>query len=229
MHIGLIGGIGPAATEFYYRGLVKAHMAADRRLELTIVHADTLEMLHNLQNDARARQAEIFAGLVARLEAAGAQAAVVTSLGGHFCIEELAAQSALPLINALPVLDESFAASGHQRIGLLGTRNVMESKLYGGVTSVELVAPEGDALQGVHDAYLGLARSGAASDANRAYLFEQGRALIEARGAEAVALAGTDLFLAFDGQDPGYPVIDTAEIHIAAIASASMGGLSQAT
>jgi aspartate racemase len=35
MHIGLIGGIGPAATEFYYRHLVRAHASAGRWMELT--------------------------------------------------------------------------------------------------------------------------------------------------------------------------------------------------
>ena len=30
MHIGLIGGIGPAATEFYYRHLVRRHEAEGR-------------------------------------------------------------------------------------------------------------------------------------------------------------------------------------------------------
>jgi len=28
MHVGLIGGIGPAATEFYYRHLARAHAQA---------------------------------------------------------------------------------------------------------------------------------------------------------------------------------------------------------
>jgi len=45
-------------------------------------------------------------------------------------------------------------------------------------------------------------------------LFAQGRDLIE-RGAEAVVLAGTDLGLAFDGHDPGYPVIDAIDLHVA--------------
>jgi aspartate racemase len=36
MHLGLIGGIGPAATEHYYRGLVDRHARADTPLELTI-------------------------------------------------------------------------------------------------------------------------------------------------------------------------------------------------
>ena len=39
MHIGLIGGIGPAATEFYYRGLIDRHAKSGTRLELTIANA----------------------------------------------------------------------------------------------------------------------------------------------------------------------------------------------
>jgi aspartate/glutamate racemase len=44
MHIGLIGGIGPAATEFYCLALVKLYAQAERRLELTIANADAREL-----------------------------------------------------------------------------------------------------------------------------------------------------------------------------------------
>ena len=43
------------------------------------------------------------------------------------------------------------------------------------------------------------------------------------QGAEAVMLGGTDLFLAFQGQDCGFPVIDCAGIHIDAIYQWSLG------
>jgi len=74
VHIGLIGGIGPAATELYYRGLVKAYASADKVMELTIVHADVRDLLRNLSNGAAREQAEIFLEFVKRLQAAGATA-----------------------------------------------------------------------------------------------------------------------------------------------------------
>ena len=52
MHIGLIGGIGPAATEYYYRGLIERYARSDKVLELTIVHADLRELAQNLVNRA---------------------------------------------------------------------------------------------------------------------------------------------------------------------------------
>ena len=41
MHIGLIVGIGPAATDYYYRQLIAAAARAGKDLELTMAHADT--------------------------------------------------------------------------------------------------------------------------------------------------------------------------------------------
>ena len=48
MHIGLIGGIGPAATDFYHRGLIARHRASGIPLELTIAYAEVLDMSRNL-------------------------------------------------------------------------------------------------------------------------------------------------------------------------------------
>jgi aspartate racemase len=37
------------------------------------------------------------------------------------------------------------------------------------------------------------------------------------QGADAVMLGGTDLFLAFQGQDCGFPVLDCADVHVDAL------------
>ena len=223
MHIGLIGGIGPAATEFYYRGLVKAHALAEMTMQLTIVHAEARDLVRNFNNRAAQTQAEIFLALVQRLQAAGADVAAVTSLGGHFCIKELEAISPLPILNAIPVLDAYFAQQTLKRIGLLGTRTVMATGFYGGVTSIETVAPQGDDLEATHDHYVTMALSGHATEEQRDFMFSAGKKLCREQGADAVVLAGTDLFLAFDGYDCGFPVIDAGQVHIDALAAASMG------
>jgi aspartate racemase len=226
MHVGLIGGIGPAATEFYYRGLVRAFAAANRKLELTIANAEVREMTRNMDAGDPKAQAAIFAELIGRLKAAGAKAAAVTSMGGHFCIKELTAISPLPLINAIPELDAHFQTMGVKRIGILGSRAVMESNFYGGVTSIEIVAPQGAELDEVHRRYVAMATAAVATDEDRRYFQEAGRKLVREQGADVVVLSGTDLFLAFDGASPGYPLADAAEIHIGAIVRAAMQGMS---
>jgi len=222
VHIGLIGGIGPAAPEFYYRGLIDRHTASGALLDLTIVHADVREMARNLASRDAKQQAEAFAKLVRRLEAAGAEIAVVTSMGGHFCIRELEATSPLPLLNALPAVHAAIRESEYQTVGIIGTRMVMETQLYGAISSATVIAPEGDEFEEVQANYGAMAIAGRVTDAQRRVFFRAGQRLRE-RGAEAVLLGGTDLFLAFAGRDCGFPVLDLAEVHVEAIYQTSVG------
>ena len=216
MHIGLIGGIGPAATDFYYRGLIDRHRAAGTPLECTIAHADVGTMGRNLAEGRPEEQAAIFARLIGRMKQAGAEAAAVTSMGGHFCINQLLPISPLPLVHGIHAVDAAIRKSGLKKIGVLGTRIVMQTGLYGGVSSAELVAPEGEMFGKVGDSYSVMAGIGKVTDEQRDIFLTAGRALM-ARGCEAVMLGGTDLFLAFVGHPPPFPLVDCADIHVEAI------------
>ena len=142
MHIGLIGGIGPAATDFYHRGLIERHAASNIALDLTIAYANVRDMSRNMADRRPDKQAEIFARLIGRLKGAGAEAAAVTSMGGHFCIKELEAISPLPLINGLDPVNDAINQRKLRKVGIIGTRIVMASKLYGRITEAEVIAPE---------------------------------------------------------------------------------------
>ena len=143
-------------------------------------------------------------------------AAAITSMGGHFCVEQLTAISPLPILNAIPEVDAALARRKFKKVGIIGTRTVMETKLYGGIPSVEVVPTEGEDLDRVHNNYVEMATVGHVNEAQRQVFFEAGRRLT-ARGAEVVMLGGTDLFLAFAGHDPGFAVIDCADVHVDAI------------
>jgi aspartate racemase len=225
MHIGLIGGIGPAATDHYYRGLIARNFSSGTRLDVTMVHADARELIHNISQNNAQKQAKLFAYLIRRLAAAGASAAAVTSMGGHFCSVELESISPLPILNALPAIDVAIGQRNLKRIGILGTRAVMETHLYGRISSAEIVLPEERVLDQVHKSYVEMAITGHATDAQRELFFAVGRDLCLSQGADAIVLGGTDLFLAFSGQDCGFPVIDCAAVHIDSIYQYSVGKL----
>jgi len=158
------------------------------------------------------------------LAAAGAELAAVTSMGGHFCIRELAAISPLPLLDAVPAVDVAIRQRALGTVGIIGTRTVMESGLYGGITAARIVLPQGEALDRVHDAYIAMASVGRVTDDQRRIFFRAGEALCRDQGADAVLLGGTDLFLAFAGQNSGFPVLDCADIHVEALYRRSTGG-----
>lgn len=222
MHIGMIGGIGPAATEFYYRNLVRAYTSANEVMELTIVHAEAGELVGNLISNSPDKQAEVFLRLSLRLEAAGADVIVISSIAGHFCIPEFEKLCPLPIVSVIPALESEFTRRSLLKVGLLGNRISMKSKLFGGISSVDVVVPLGKELDIVHDEYIKMATTGQVDSRQRELLFSIGKSLCEKQGAEAIVLAGTDLFLAFDGHECGFNVIDSALVHIDALCSMSV-------
>ncbi len=221
-HIGLIGGIGPAATVVYYRALVRLFAAAKTPLALTIDHADSGVLVSNLNANRAEAQATIFAHHAAALKAAGCDIVAVTSIGGHFCRREFDAVSPLPTVDVAPAIGAYLVANGISRIGVLGTSVVMRSRLYG-ITGVEVITPEGDTADLVDADYKALAQAGAASTDQHERLVAAGARLI-ARSAEAVLLGGTDLSLVFDRGGARYPVIDGAVVHAEAIAKVALNG-----
>lgn len=223
MHIGLIGGIGPAATISYYQRLCARMRQLNAPLELTIVQADVHTLIRTNLADLRDEQAAIYAELIQRLKAAGAECAAITSLGGHFCFDETAKLSVLPLISAVEPLDDDFAGEGIHRVGLLGTRVVMRTRLYGQLKKTAAVACDDD-IDRLGQLYQDVAVSGVCTNEQRDVLFAAGRRMVDEQGAEAIVLAGTDLNLAFDGvHDPGYRVIDALDVHVALLADLASG------
>ena len=220
MHVGSITGLGPAASVVYYQRLTQAAADRDTQLNLTMVEANIRDVLANNLAGRTQEQAEIFATLLHRLKAAGADFASITAIGPHFCWEETRARSPLPLLSAITPLDDFCADQGVTRVGLLGTARAMRTRLFGQMTRTELILPAH--LEAVGKSYQDMAVAGHCDPATRQMLFAAGAAMMR-DGAEAVALAGTDLLLAFDGHDPGFPVIDALEIHAAVLADLATG------
>ena len=218
MHIGLVGGIGPAATDYYYRRIIAAAARRGFALELTLVHADSPILLDNLARDDKAAQVAIFSRLAGRLAAAGAETVAITAIAGHFCIEDFKVVSPLPVIDLIEEVDRAFRGLGLGKVGVLGTRTVMETRFYGGIASAEVIPPGGSDLDAVHRAYVEMAAAGAVTEDQREVFLSASRRLIAEAGAEAILLGGTDLVLAFDGREVGFEVVDCAGLHSDAIA-----------
>jgi len=217
MQIGLIGGIGPAATDYYYRRLISEFAKRGVALEMTIVHADTPTLLSNLEANDVDAQLAIYNRLTERLASAGAQCVVVSSIAGHFCIDPFKEGSALPVIDMLMEVDNSIEAKGLERVGIIGTRTVMETRFYSGVSTAEVVPPSDSTLEHVHAAYVAMAAAGQVTNRQREVFDSACQQLIQESNVEAVMLGGTDLALAYPEDQKQFPLVDCAAIHVDAI------------
>ncbi|MCP4981700.1 MAG: aspartate/glutamate racemase family protein [Gammaproteobacteria bacterium] len=217
MQIGLIGGIGPAATDYYYRRLISEFASRKAALEMTIVHADTPTLLHNLECNDIDAQVEIYNRLTDRLVSAGAECVVVTSIAGHFCIDIFKENSPLHVIDMLTEVNEAIKARELARIGILGTRTVMETRFYSGISTAEVIPPIGSALDDVHSAYVSMAASGYVTSSQRAVFDFAFEWLVREANVDAIMLGGTDLALVYKEGETQFPVVDCAAIHVDAV------------
>lgn len=106
-----------------------------------MANADTQTLLNHLQNQAADAQVAIYLRLSKRLAKAGAEYVAVTSIAGHFCVAAFEAELPLPLVNMISVVSRAINVRGLKRIGILGTRTVMETRFYGAIDRAEIILP----------------------------------------------------------------------------------------
>ena len=218
MHVGLIGGIGPAVTFLYYQRLFEIALAKNFPLELTVVNCDMPQFFNNFSQDKKENQASIFAELTKRLQKAGADFVVLPSIGGSFCLNEFMKKSPLPVQDVMTPLRAYMDKYKGKTIGLIGTNKAMNTKIYNFKNEIDWLIPDGEQFNNVHNSYVTLATEGKADKKNTEILISASRTLID-KGAEAIVLGGTDLFLVFENQELPFDIIDCADIHIRHIAN----------
>ena len=126
------------------------------------------------------------------------------------------------MIDLVDAVAQDVAARSLSRVGILGTRTVMETHFYGGLDRVMVVPPPGEQLDAVHTAYVEMAAAGVVSAAQRETFHSAARVLMEELGTQAIMLGGTDLALAFDPATSPFPLVDCAAIHVRAIAARAL-------
>jgi aspartate racemase len=213
--LGLVGGLGPGATVHYYRGLIAAHAAAGRVPRMLIAHADVDRARSLAESKSLDELARYLSGLIAGMAAGGAEVAAIVAITPHICAAELAVLSPLPLIDMVSEVAEAIRARGLGRVALFGTRSTVESRMFGRL-GVEVVMPKPDEVERIHNTYLDVLYD-RSTPAQIDGLRDLAHTLIKRDGAESVLLAGTDLSMVLDESNTGFPTIDCAGVHIAAI------------
>ena len=214
--LGLVGGLGPGATIHYYRELVAAHQRQGRSLQVLIAHAD-IERVYAAVNDKDFDGlARYFAGMIADMAAGGAEFTAIVAATPHICARELAALSRLPLINMLTEVRQAVDAQGLRRVGLLGTRFTIETRMFGCLDGIETIMPDACQIERIHELYKEFV-DGRGSDAKADDLRKIAQEFVSRDAAQSVLIAGTDLSNVFTDSNADFPMIDCARVHIDAI------------
>ena len=214
---GLVAGLGVGAGIFYYRSLVNAHLARGLSPRILMVHAD----VRRVMSLAAARQtqelAAYLAGLLRQLAGGGAQIATIPAFSPQICAQELAQMTPLPLISLLDAIVAEVELRKLRRVAIFGARVTMETKLFGRLPNVDVIAPSSSEVDLVSTMYPRIVESEQASIQDYETLRALAHTLVDRERLDAIVLAGTDLSFVFNPENADFPHLDGARTHIAAI------------
>ena len=214
--LGLVGGLGPNATVYYYNGLIAAHKAQGRVARMIIAHADVDHGRPLAEAGKLDELARYLNGFIDATAAGGAEMAAIVAVTPHICSAQLLPLLRIPLIDMVATVADEISARGLKRVALLGTRSTVQSRMFGRL-GVEVVMPTPDEIDFINDAYLDIVYD-RSTPAGIDRLRELAHTLMKRDGAESVLLAGTDLSMVLNEANAGFPTIDCAGVHIAEIA-----------
>ena len=189
---------------------------------MMIAHADVNRVLALAGANDLDGLAQYLAGVIRDLQAGGAAFTAIVAITPHICAPQLVKLSPLPLIDMVTEVSGALRARGLKRVALFGTRFTVESAMFGRLDGVEVAMPRPDEITQIHNTYVDIV-AGRQTAVQLDQLRDLARTMITRDGAETILLAGTDLSTVFDEGNAGFPLLDCAGVHIAAIAKQMMG------
>lgn len=225
--IGVIGGMSWYSTAEYYRVInerVQERRGGHHSADL-LVHSLDFDEIRQCQIDGDWQRAgKLMATSAAGLVGAGAQLLVLATNLMHKAAGAVEDAVAVPFLHIADAVAQEAARLGTRRIGLLGTRPVLEDGFYAERLArhgIETVVPDEPTRTRLDEIIFDELTVGDVHPASQAAL----RAALErlaAEGAQAVALACTELELAITAADSRLPLIATARTHACAAADRAL-------
>jgi len=215
--LGLLGGLGVAATIHYYRELVSEHVLRGSVPDLLIAHADINRVLRDAAAGQTLALAQYLADFFHRLSRAGATIAAIPAVTAHICATELLELSPIPFVSLPAEILRAIQMRQLKRVALMGTRFTIDTNMFSQLPGVEIVKPTPTEIDVIHETYVQLAKDGVGSPEQYDRLRRIAHTVCDRDGADAIVLAGTDLSLLFNPANTDFPHIDGARIHIRAI------------
>jgi len=217
--IGLIGGMSWNSTLEYYRLINEgvSHRLGGFHSARIVLYSLDFEEIERTQGEARWDDAtDILVKAGTGLKQAGADFLVICTNTMHKVADLVAERTGLPLLHIGDAVGNAITERGLTKVGLLGTRFVMEEDFYrdrlGKCFGIEvLVPPEEERNVVDRIIYEELCHGKIESGSRRAYL-----KIIEGltgRGAEGIVLGCTELPLLIRPEDVLAPLFDTTRLH----------------
>lgn len=218
--IGILGGMGPEATAYFFQLIIKNTKAGKDQEHIPVVIYSNPEVPP--RTDAVLEKGPsplpyLLEG-VRKLRQAGADFIVMPCVTAHYFYNEIVAQEKVSFLN---LLDETLLYTRKKmpdlkKAGLIASTGTLKSRLFHDAFAregVEIVEPEEEEQEQVMEAIFGNQgiKAGFTSGRNEEIIHGTARALIQ-RGVEAVIAGCTEVPLVLKEEDIPVPLIEPLRI-----------------
>ena len=201
--IGLIGGMGPYASAYFYKlllqksGLLYGARNNDDYPEIVI---DSVPVPDFISDTKRINEAKgMLIDRVKSLNGFGCDAIAMVCNTGHIFYEDLAKQSKCEFVSLVELVVNKVKERRLTKVGLLATSTTVDSGLYGKPLShlgTEVVNPSKE-MQQAHERIIRDVIAGKESSQYEHYFYEATREFIEKNDLRGIILGCTELPLVF--------------------------------
>jgi aspartate racemase len=226
--IGLIGGMSWNSTLEYYRiinELFAQRLGGFHSARLVLYSLD-FDDIEKAQREARWEDAaDILAEAGISLKKAGADFLIICTNTMHKVADIVAKKADLPLLNIIDVTGDAIRELGLHRIGLLGTRFVMEEPFYRERLQkrfgIEVLVPGEDDIATIHQIIYDELCEGEVKGFSRQNCIDIISRMVT-RGAEGIVLGCTELPLLIKPDNVDIPLFNTTQLHAQAAAKLAL-------
>lgn len=212
--VGIIGGMGPAATALLFQKLIDYTDAAVDSEHIHIVIDNNTKIPDRtaaiLNGDNTPAVCICESGK--KLEALGAELLLIPCNTSHYFYSYIQERMDVPVVNMIAETAKECLKRGYTKAGVLATTGTRNTRTYDrelGKFGVETVYPSEEGQKAVMEIIYGQVKAGKPVDASivREYLDK-----MAADGAQAFILGCTELPFAFKDGDFGYHFLDSLDI-----------------
>jgi len=196
--IGIIGGMGPEATAYYYTQLVKrTHVSKDQDHFHVVIDANPKipDRTQAILNKGETPLPYLIES-IERLNLLNVDKALITCITSHYFFDQIKPYAQFELIHALDALNTALHQANIKKIGLLATSGTIKTQLFPkALKDIEVIIPDessqAEVMDAIYNPLTGI-KSGHTEGIAIEQLIKAGEALI-AQGAEVIVGGCTEV------------------------------------
>jgi len=223
--VGLVGGIGPASTQDYYKGIIDGYRvkrAGDNYPLMIIDSLNLAEMYSYVSNKQWDAFTNRLVESIKNLAAGGAEFAVMAANTAHIVFDDVNRQSPLPLISIVDETCKYAQSKNCKNVVIFGTAFTMSSGLYSSAFAkygINAFVPTEDEQKAIHNIIFPNLQEGIILPEDKRTMLKIANRILSEKNADALILGCTELPLIIQENDLDTLILDTTQIHINAIVS----------